>query len=261
VQIRIPQLQQDAFSDSPFPVQVLRETDSTNDALKRLPRAPHGTVFVTGRQTRGRGRLGRSFASPEGGVYLSVLLKPDAPASELLHLTAMAAVAVRRAIRDFCGVAPEIKWTNDLVCGGKKLVGILTELVQKDGALCAIVGVGVNCNTESVQLPPEVRKIATSLRQITGHTVDPNALALCLVRRLAELDCALLTQKAAWMAEYAAACVTVGKQVQIVSGAERKTAFAEGIDENGALLVRFENGETAAVSTGEASVRGMYGYI
>lgn len=259
--MKIPQLTQDAFSDCPFPVRVLRETDSTNDALKRLPSAPHGTVLVTGRQTKGRGRLGRSFASPEGGVYLSVLLRPDAPAAALLHLTAMAAVAVRRAVFDCCGVSAEIKWTNDLVCGGKKLAGILTELVQKDGALCAIIGVGVNCNTALSQLPPEVRQIAVSLREITGEAVDPNALARCLVHRLAELDAALLTQKAAWMAEYAAACVTVGKQVQVISGAARRSGFAEGIDENGALLVRWDNGETAAVSTGEVSVRGMYGYI
>ncbi len=255
------QLRQDAFSDSPFPVQVLRETDSTNDALKRMRSAPHGTVLVTGRQTKGRGRLGRSFFSPEGGVYLSVLLKPNAPASELLHLTAMAAVAVRRAINDCCGVAPDIKWTNDLVYGGRKLCGILTELVRQEGALCAIIGIGVNCSTDLAQLPPEVRDVATSLRKITGRQIDPNDLARCMVRRLFEMDAALLTEKKAWMAEYAAACVTVGKPVQVVSGAERRSAFAEGIDENGALLVRWDNGETAAVSTGEVSVRGMYGYI
>ena len=254
-------LRQDAFEDSPFPVQVLRETDSTNNALKRMPDAPHGTTLVTGRQTAGRGRQGRTFISPEGGVYISVLLRPKAKAAELLHLAPMAAVAVRRAILDTCGVAVEIKWPNDLVCAGRKLVGILTELTQTDGAPCVIVGAGVNCNTDPADFPPEVRRIATSLRDITGETVDPNALARNMVRRLAELDAALLTEKEAWLAEYAAACVTLGKEVQILSGQERKTAFAEGIDENGALLVRFANGETAAVSTGEVSVRGMYGYI
>lgn len=259
--MQIPQLRQEAFADSPFPVQVLRETDSTNDALKRMCHAPHGTALVTGRQTKGRGRLGRSFSSPEGGVYLSILLKPNAPASELLHLTAMAAVAVRRAIIDCCGVTPEIKWTNDLVYGGRKLCGILTELVRKDGALCAILGIGVNCNTEAACFPQEVRKIAVSLREITGRLIDPNDLARCMVRRLFEMDAALLTEKKAWMAEYAAACVTVGKPVQVISGTERSPAFAEGIDENGALLVRWENGESAAITTGEVSVRGMNGYI
>ena len=257
--MQIPQLRQDALEDCPFPVRVLPETDSTNDALKRLPRAPHGTALVTSRQTAGRGRQGKSFASPEGGVYLSVLLRPTAPASELLCLPPMVAVAARRAIFDTCGVAAEIKWPNDLVCAGRKLAGILTERVRRDGADCVIVGLGVNCNTDPASFPPEVRSIAISLRQITGKIVDPNELARNLVRRLAEMDAALLTDRKAWLAEYAAACLTVGKQVQLVSGAERKAAFAEGIDENGALIVRFENGETAAVSTGEVSVRGIYG--
>lgn len=251
-----PQLKQEAFTDSPFPVRVLPETDSTNDALKRMPDAPHGTVLVTGRQTAGRGRLGRRFASPEGGVYLSVLLRPAAAPAALLHLTPMAAVAVRRAIMDACGVAAEIKWPNDLVFDGKKLVGILTELVQTDGGCAVIVGVGVNCNTELAQFPPEVRSIATSLRTITGKPVDPNALTRNLVKQLARMDAALLTDKKAWLDEYAAACLTVGKEV--VTGG--KPAFALGVDENGALLVRYETGETAAISTGEASVRGMYGY-
>ena len=259
--MQIPQLRQDAFTDSPFSVRVLRETDSTNDALKRLPDAPHGTVLVTGRQTAGRGRQGRTFASPAGGVYLSVLLRPAVEPSELLHLTPMAAVAVRRAIFDTCGVSTEIKWPNDLVYGGRKLVGILTEVVRRDGADCVIVGAGVNCNTDPADFPPEVRAIATSLREITGKTVDPNELARNLIKRFAEMDAALLSGKSAWLAEFAAACVTVGKRVQLVSGAERKEGFAEGIDEDGALLVRFDTGETAAVSTGEVSVRGMYGYI
>ena len=259
--MQLPQLRQEAFEDSPFPVQVLRETDSTNNALKRMPDAPHGTVLVTGLQTAGRGRQGRSFVSPAGGVYISVLLRPKANAAALLHLTPMAAVAVRRAIFDTCGVAADIKWPNDLVYAGRKLVGILTEVVRRDGADCVIVGAGVNCNTDPADFPPEVQKIATSLREITGEPVDPNALARNMVRRFAEMDAALLRGKRAWLAEYAAACVTLGKQVQIISCAERKEGFAEGLDENGALLVRFENGETAAVSTGEASVRGMYGYI
>lgn len=255
------QLRQECFSNSPFPVQVLPQTDSTNSALKRMPHAPHGTVLVTGRQTDGRGRLGRTFSSPEGGVYLSVLLRPATPVSGLLHLTPMAAVAMRRAVFDCCGIAPDIKWTNDLVCGGRKLGGILTELVQDDGAPCAIIGVGINCNNDMAALPPEVQKIAVSLRELTGRALDPNDLAGHMVRRLAQMDAALLTEKEQWIAEYARACITVGKQVQVISGTERRTAFAEGIDENGGLIVRRENGETAVVSTGEVSVRGMYGYI
>ena len=102
--MQIPQLRQEAFADSPFSVRVLPETDSTNDALKRLPDAPHGTVLVTGRQTAGRGRQGRPFVSPEGGVYISVLLRPAVPAAELLRLAELRDAAVLSAELRVVGV-------------------------------------------------------------------------------------------------------------------------------------------------------------
>ena len=244
--------------------QVLRETDSTNNALKRMCDAAHGTVILTRKQTGGRGRLGRVFVSPPGGVYLSVLLHPNASAEELLHLTPMAAVAVRRAIFDCCGIYADIKWTNDLVYRGKKLCGILTELTTEagSGALqSVIVGIGVNCNTALDELPKEVRAMATSLQEIVGRSIDPNELAAAMIVRLQEMDAALLTQKEEWMREYQAACITVGKEVQIIRGTERTDAFAEGIDQNGGLIVRYQTGERAVISTGEVSVRGMYGYL
>ncbi len=244
--------------------QVLRETDSTNNALKRMCDAAHGTVILTGKQTGGRGRLGRVFVSPPGGVYLSVLLRPNASAEELLHLTPMAAVAVRRAIFDCCGIYADIKWTNDLVYRGKKLCGILTELTTEagSGALqSVIVGIGVNCNTALDELPKEVRVMATSLQEIVGRSIDPNELAAAMIVRLQEMDAALLTQKEEWMREYQAVCITVGKEVQIIRGTERTDAFAEGIDQNGGLIVRYQTGERAVISTGEVSVRGMYGYL
>lgn len=250
--------------ENDWSVQVLHEVDSTNNALKRSCDAAHGTVLLTGRQTGGRGRLGRVFESPSGGVYLSVLLRPNAFADRLLHLTPMAAVAVRRAIFDCCGIQAGIKWTNDLVYDGKKLCGILTELSTEagSGALqSVIIGIGINCNTALSELPPAVSAMATSLQEITGESVDPNRLAAAMILRLREMDAALLTQKESWMKEYASACITLGKRVQILAGETRTEAFAEGIDENGGLIVRYENGQTAVVSTGEVSVRGMYGYV
>lgn len=248
----------------PWRVRVLPEVDSTNNELKRECAAPHGTVLVTARQTGGRGRLGRQFASPPGGVYLSVLLRPAARPEALFHLTPMTAVAVRRAILDVCGLAVGVKWTNDLVHDGKKLCGILTELSTEaeTGALqSVIIGIGVNCNTAPEAFPEEVRPMAASLRQITGRPIDPNALAAAMTRRLFEMDTQLLTGRAEWLREYEAACVTVGKQVQVLCGGKRRSAFAEGIDEDGSLLVRWEDGSRGVVAAGEVSVRGMYGYV
>lgn len=117
----------------PWPINVLPTVDSTNTYAKAQAAlgAPHGSVYVTGRQTGGRGRRGRTFVSPPGGVYLSVLLRPQREAAELLWLTAAVAVAIRRAIRDCCPADVGIKWTNDLVIGKRKVCGILTELAAE----------------------------------------------------------------------------------------------------------------------------------
>lgn len=244
----------------PWRLTVLDETDSTNNELKRDCNAPHGSVVVAGKQTGGRGRLGRQFASPPGGVYLSVLLRPKALPEELLHLAPMAAVAVRRAIMDCCGVETDIKWTNDLIYAGKKLCGILTELTTEDGVLqSVIIGAGVNCNTTG--FPPEVRPTAISLREITKKPIDPNRLAAAMIRRFYEMDAELFTQRKAWLREFEAACITLGKPVQVVRGAKRRAAFAEGIDEYGGLRVRWEDGSVEVIAAGEVSVRGMYGYV
>ena len=244
------------LQDCPWKVEVLDEIDSTNSELKRRTDVPHGCVLVTEHQTEGRGRRGRQFVSPPGGVYLSVLLRPHAKPDELLHLTAMAAVAVRRAILEVSPLPVEIKWTNDLVCEGKKLCGILTELVDS----AVIIGIGVNCNTPPEAFSPEVRRIAGSLRSLSGQPVVPECLTAAMVRNLAEMDRVLLTQREQWLAEYARHCVTLGKAVRVIRGTQQRAATALGIDEHGALLVRYENGETAAVNSGEVSVRGMYGY-
>ena len=103
--------------------------------------------------------------------------------------------------------------------------------------------------------------MATSLERLAGRPVDPNALAAAMVRRLYEMDAALFSGREAWMREYAAACVTLGQHVQIVRGDERREAFAEGIDENGSLCVRYPDGSTGVIAAGEVSVRGMYGYV
>lgn len=243
-------------ADCPWVPELFDEIDSTNAELKRRPGVPEGTVLVTACQTAGRGRLGRAFRSPPGGVYLSAVLRPDAPPERLLHLTPMVAVAMRRAFLDACGVDCGIKWINDLVFQGKKLCGILVELY--DGAM--IVGIGVNCNTPPEAFPPDVRAMATTLAEAAGAPVDPNAVAAAMTRRLWLLSQELFSQKAAYLAEYAAHCVTLHKPVQLVRGEQREAAFAEGIDENGALLVRRADGAVSAVQAGEVSVRGLYGY-
>lgn len=227
----------------------VQEVDSTNSVLKTMEDAPHGTVLCAQRQSGGRGRLGRSFCSPEGGLYLSVLLRRGEPLAELLHLTPMAAVAVRRAILDACAVDTQIKWINDLYKDGRKVCGILTEVAPQGGV---ILGIGINCNVPA--FPPELREIAGSLHEFCG-AVDQEALLRRLIQGLQELDRELFSSKKVWMEEYAAHCLTLSREVLLIRGEEQRRAFALSLDENGALLVRLPDGTTETVTTGEVSVR------
>ena len=246
---------------------VFPELDSTNNRLKVLASqgAPHGTVLIADRQTGGRGRMGRSFLSPPGvGIYMSILLRPECAPQELMHLTCAVAAAMCRAVECAAGLRPGIKWTNDLVIGKRKVCGILTELAaEADSGMLeyAVVGIGVNCNTDTAALPEPARDVAVSLREAVGTAVDPNALAAAMVRRLHELDVQLPEALPQWLAEYAGVCVTLGQDVQILRAGETRLAHAIGIDEAGGLIVRYPDGTEGVVSSGEVSVRGMYGYV
>jgi len=245
---------------------ILDTVDSTNTYCKKLAAegAPHGTVVMAESQTAGRGRMGRSFASPEGaGLYLSVILRPNASPGELMHLTAMAAEAAVRAVEDAAGLRPGIKWTNDLVVGKRKLAGILTEVgIEQNGVIdYVVVGIGINCSNTEADFPEDVRHMATSLLLETGKRVSRNVCAAALIRWLWKADFEMLEGKQAWLADYAADCITIGQDVKIVRGGNERLAHAEGIDEDAALIVTYRDGTREAVSSGEVSVRGMYGYV
>lgn len=237
--------------------------DSSNNVCRKLAAAgaPEGTTIIARRQTAGRGRRGREFSSPPGGLYCSVILRPQARPEELLHLTAMTAVAAARAVCAAAGIYPGIKWTNDLVLNGRKLCGILTELsldARTRMVEYAVVGIGINC--EQVALPAETAAMATSLSAETGRQIDRDRLAAELLRELYALRQQLLVCRESWLREFAEHCVTLGREVRLVQGGTVREAFAEGIDEAAALLVRYPDGTRQAVNSGEVSVRGLYGY-
>lgn len=244
----------------------LPETDSTNTQLKRLARegAPQGTALVSGHQTVGRGRKGRSFFSPEGvGIYLSILLRPRCEAAELMHLTCAAGVAMCDAMEGIAGQRPGIKWTNDLVCGKRKLGGILTELgFTSQGELdYAIIGIGINCCQQKEDFPPEIRDMAGSLAMMSGQEVNRAQVAAAMLEALFQMNETLLTGKERMFHQYRKDCVTLGRDVSLVRGEEVRHAHALTVDDSGALVVRFPDGHLETVNSGEVSVRGMYGYL
>ena len=239
--------------------------DSTNTRAKQLARegAPHGTVLVAGHQTGGRGRMGRSFLSPEGlGVYLSVILRPHCAPAQLMHLTCAAGVAMMEAVEAVSGVRPQVKWINDLVVGNKKLGGILTEMsVDKGLVEYAVIGIGINCLQKEEDFPPEIVNLATSLALASGKAIPPEALIAAMVEALQKMDTILFSEKAQLMADYKANCITLGKEIQVIKGDGIRPGKAYDLDEDGGLWVEFPDGSRECVSSGEVSVRGMYGYV
>jgi BirA family biotin operon repressor/biotin-[acetyl-CoA-carboxylase] ligase len=237
---------------------------STNDTLKELARngAPAGTAIAARTQTGGKGRRGRTFQSPAGtGMYLSVLLRPNAKFEDCMHLTCAVAAAVNVAIEGLCGVVPGIKWPNDLTWENRKLGGILTEVSAVEGVVeWAVVGIGINCRPPREAFSPDVALIATDLQTICGKSISPETLAEAVVTALEALSKTFLSEKDLWMDRYRENCVTTGRQVCVISPLESRQARAIRVEDDGSLLVEYPDGGREAVSSGEVSVRGMYGY-
>ena len=231
---------------------VLNETQSTNNDLKKLATegAPHGTVVVANKQTAGRGRMGRSFLSPEGGIYMSVLLRPQCKAAELMHLTCAVAVAVCDAIEAVCNIRPQVKWINDLILNSKKLGGILTELsLNADGTVnYAIVGIGINIGA----VPKEVADMATFL------SADKPLIIAAIIDHLSRID---PTDRTSFIAPYKKDCVTLNQHVRVIQATGEFTGTATDITEDGNLIVQKDDGTQVTVGTGEVSVRSTYGYL
>ena len=238
-------------------------TDSTNTQAKALAAAgaPHGTVLMAGKQTGGRGRMGRTFQSPEGaGVYLSVILRPGCEPAKLMHLTCAAGVAMVEAVEGVCGIRPQVKWINDLVVGGKKLGGILTEMSLDKGMVdYAIIGIGINCL--QTEFPPEIADLATSLSAAAGREIPPELLAAAMVDALWRMSLVLFSEKKQIMDAYRANCITLGKDIRVLRADSVRPGKAIDLDEDGGLLVEFPDGSRETVASGEVSVRGLYDYV
>lgn len=241
--------------------------DSTNNYAKKLADegAPHGTVIITEQQTGGRGRLGKSFSSPAGkGLYLSCLLRPELPPMEVVNLTAWTAVALCDAIEQVIGERPGIKWTNDIILRGRKLCGILTEmgLEAESGQLqYVVVGTGINVSQSKEDFGEELTPIAISLEQALGRKIRRAELAAAVIRSLDQMVQDFPAQKNSYLERYRVDCLTTGHEVRLIQKGESRTAFAQSIDEDFALVVRWSDGTPETITAGDVSVRGLLGYV
>ncbi|MGC3999654.1 MAG: biotin--[acetyl-CoA-carboxylase] ligase [Anaeromyxobacter sp.] len=222
---------------------AFEELGSTSDHAKALAEdgAAHGEVVVAERQTAGRGRRGRSWVSPPGmNVSFSVVLRPELPPARAPELTLVASVAICDALRHAGVPGAGIKWPNDLLVGGRKIAGILTELAaEPDRVQWVVLGVGVNVNARTEDFPPELRDEATSVRVERGEPA-PRALflAACLGSLEEWLDRHAEDGFAAVREAWKARSVTLGQEVVVKAEGRELTGVAEDVDESGALLVR-----------------------
>ena len=242
-----------------FQKEYLIETDSTNRYLKELAvkGAAEGTVIIANRQSAGRGRLGRSFFSPEEkGIYMSILLRPEIPLERSVLITSMAAVAVARAIEHVCGITAKIKWVNDIFLNNKKACGILTEagINAVTGTLdYAVLGIGINVGF--MKFPEELKKIATSISNECGFVVSKEVLIDEVLKELEEWYPTLLD--GSFLEESKKRSLLLGKEILVLDERVQGGSYpakAVDINELGNLIIERE-GSIQVLNSGEVSIR------
>lgn len=239
---------------------VFQETDSTNQRAIQLGEsgAAGGVAIFAERQTAGRGRFGRRWESASHlGIWFSLLLRPNLPMTAWPRLTTWASVGLAEAIEEHTGLPVQVKWPNDLEYAGRKLAGILIELLpDRSGGHFAVVGIGLNANHLETDFPPELQERATSLRVATRREIERPAIAAAVLRsltnRLDDLQDATFPNLIASAARRSS---LLGKRVTLQTAAGLLEGLAEGLAPDGRLLLRLENGDLEVVGSGEASVQ------
>lgn len=240
-------------------IRVFRETESTSDIIEKLARdgVAEGAVVFAESQTRGRGRLGRKWMSPpDKGLWFSVLLRPNCAPQAVTQITIAVSVSLVRAIHLATGIRAEIKWPNDVLIGGKKVAGILTELsAEVDTVKHVVIGIGMDVNLGADEFPPELREIATSLSIVKGAPIDRPSLAAAVLKEL-DNDYARIRngQFQAVSEEWEKRCSTLGRNIAVLTGPNRRAGRAESLDADGALLLRTEHGRLERITGGDVSL-------
>jgi BirA family biotin operon repressor/biotin-[acetyl-CoA-carboxylase] ligase len=239
-------------------IRVFQETTSTNDVIEKLARdgVNEGVVIFAESQTKGRGRLGRKWLSPSRkGLWFSVLLRPDLRPHETTRLTVASATALRRAVATQTGLEPEIKWPNDILLGGKKVAGILTEMnAEVDRVKYVILGIGVDVNLNARDFPADLRKLATSLKIEAGKTILRPELAVDILKELDADYQRICSNRFDEVAEeWEKHCKTIGEEVAIRTGPREIRGRAESLAEDGALLLRTEHGRPERIVGGDVT--------
>lgn len=235
------------------------EVGSTQDVAKEMvvKGASEGTLIIAEGQTKGRGRLGRTWLSPQGqGIYLSLILRPQISPIHAPRITLMAAVAIAHAIEAITPVEAQIKWPNDVLILHRKVAGILTEIdAEMDRTNAVILGIGININNDSTSFPRELRNTVTSLRMETGREISRLGLLQTL---LLELENLYETFKVKGfipiLGVWKEKDVTIGSRVKAVLMDRELVGQAVDIDHEGALILRDEKGDIHRIVSGDVTL-------
>lgn len=238
--------------------EIIDKTTSTNDIIKEYAAngEKEGFLLVSGEQTNGKGRMGRSFFSPgDTGVYMSLLLRPKIKPADAVLITTAAAVSVCETLEQLGVNNPQIKWVNDIFVNNKKVCGILTEACfnTKENILdYAVLGVGVNIYEPQNGFPEELNTIAGAvfaekIKDLRNRFIAYfiNSFVMYYETLESKKHCELYAQRN----------FVIGKEINVVSGDNVRAARAISIDENCGLVVRFDTGETTVINSGEISIR------
>lgn len=246
------------YYDLGYEIRYYRVLSSTNQVAKEIARnsSKEKIVVLAETQFRGRGRLGRRWFSPKGGIWLSVVLRPKIGPKEALKLTFIASSAVAVTIEEKFGIRTEVKWPNDVLIKARKVCGILTETILLDGEVeFSIVGIGLNANIDMKALPELVRSTSTSLKHELGQEVDRRELVEDLLKAFEYRYQRL--QQGLWpylLQEWKGLAIFLGEKVRVNSFDEVFTGEALDVGDDGILSVRLESGLVRKILVGDVKL-------
>ena len=241
------------FSDHDYNILYYPEVSSTMDTAKELARkdCPDFTVVVAGRQTRGRGRLKRQWLSDDGGLYFTMVLRPDIPVLLSSRVNFLASLTLARVLRELFQIDAAVKWPNDILVDGHKISGMLSELeAETDRVLFISIGMGINVNND----PSGAEPAASSLKKITGREISKKML---LGRFLAEFEERL--KRADFenvISEWKRYTVTLNRRVKIVTHKEVSEGLAVDVEQDGALILELADGTRKKIVYGDCFHQG-----
>lgn len=241
-------------------IYVYHEVSSTNTIAKFLSMQnnENGTVVISEKQTKGKGRTGKDWESPLGGIWLSIIMKPNVDQSKFPLITLATGVAVAKTLEKISVENPKIKWPNDIMINGKKVCGILTESVTKSNKIeNVIIGVGIDVNLETSQFPNELKEITTTLKEELEKECDENLIIKIFLEEFEKISELFNNENYEHILnDWRKRSYTIGKIVEVRKPFNTSfDAYVVGINEEGALIVEKNDGTLVKVISGECIIK------